>query len=278
MLLSSLSIGFSINAKAGARILATGGVTQIEGSAGGGLVPWAFVAGLGTRDEIGGTVFFSQANLKNFQMQSTGFAVGFYDRFEFSYARQRFDLQNVAPGNIEQDIIGVKLKLVGDAVFDQDKLLPQLALGIQIKSNRDFTVPSALGARHDSGLDVYLAASKVYLAGLLGRNILLNGTLRATKANQYGILGFGGDLNDSYKLQFESSAAVFLKDYLVMGFEFRSKPDNLTASEEDNVYDMFFSYFLNKKAAFTIAYLNLGKMAGKKDQHSLYLSLQGTFN
>lgn len=273
-----ISFVFSTNAQAGGRILATGGVTQIEGNAGGGLVPWALIAGLGTRDEVGGTVFFSQARLKDFQMFSTGFAVGFYDRFELSYARQRFDLQNVAPGDIEQDVIGMKLKIMGDAVFDQDKVLPQIALGIQIKNNHDFAVPSLLGARHDSGIDLYLAASKVYLAGLFGRNLLLNGTLRVTKANQYGILGFGGDLKDSYSLQFESSIGVFLKDHLVVGTEFRSKPDNLSSSKEDNAYDLFLTYFLNKKAAFTIAYANLGRMSGKSDQHSLYMSLQGTFN
>ena len=37
----------------------------------------------------------------------------------------------------------------------------------------------------------------------LAQGLLLNGTVRLTKANQIGILGFGGDKNDSYKPQFE---------------------------------------------------------------------------
>lgn len=43
---------------AGERLLATGGVMQIEGSAGGGLTPWALIAGYGTREEIGASAFF----------------------------------------------------------------------------------------------------------------------------------------------------------------------------------------------------------------------------
>ncbi|OYW32390.1 MAG: hypothetical protein B7Z51_03330, partial [Methyloversatilis sp. 12-65-5] len=35
---------------AGDRLIATGGVTQIEGAAGGGLNPWAVIAGYGTRE------------------------------------------------------------------------------------------------------------------------------------------------------------------------------------------------------------------------------------
>ena len=40
-------------ALAGDRLIATSGVSQIEGAAGGGLVPWAVIAGYGTRDQFG---------------------------------------------------------------------------------------------------------------------------------------------------------------------------------------------------------------------------------
>ena len=35
------------------KLLLTGGVSNIEGSAGGGLTPWAVIGGYGTADEIG---------------------------------------------------------------------------------------------------------------------------------------------------------------------------------------------------------------------------------
>lgn len=46
-------------AHAGDRLLATGGVTQIEGAAGGGLMPWAVISGYGTDQQIGGSLFYT---------------------------------------------------------------------------------------------------------------------------------------------------------------------------------------------------------------------------
>ena len=39
------------------RLLATGGATSLEGAAGGGITPWAVLAGYGERGEWGGDVF-----------------------------------------------------------------------------------------------------------------------------------------------------------------------------------------------------------------------------
>jgi hypothetical protein len=52
----------------GGRVLATGGVTQIEGAAGGGIVPWALIAGYATRDENGATAFYSHLDIKDFAL------------------------------------------------------------------------------------------------------------------------------------------------------------------------------------------------------------------
>ena len=35
------------------KLLATGGVSQVEGAGGGGLTPWALISGYGTRDSYG---------------------------------------------------------------------------------------------------------------------------------------------------------------------------------------------------------------------------------
>jgi hypothetical protein len=50
-----------------------------------------------------------------------------------------------------------------------------------------------LGAKSDTGVDYYASASKLFLA----QSLLINGTLRMTKANQMGLLGFGGDKKTS---------------------------------------------------------------------------------
>ncbi len=275
MLVVHLCLTATSSAFAGERLLATGGVSQIEGTAGGGLVPWAVIAGYGTRDQVGVTAFHTNIAIDDFALKSSGVAVGVHDRIELSLTRQLFSLGTTLPGqSIRQDVIGVKIKLAGDAVIDQDGWMPQIAFGLQHKRNRDMAIPTALGARHATGTDYYLSATKLYLAGLAGRNVLLNATLRATKANQLGLLGFGGDKRDRYQFELETSVAVFLSDSLAIGAEYRFKPDNLSVFREDNYADIFAAWFVNKNVSLTIAYAWLGQLADKKKQDGIYLSMQ----
>jgi len=279
LLVGAFALGAACSQAAGNRLLATGGVMQIEGSAGGGAVPWALIAGLGTDEQVGGSGFCTHARQQKFELRSCGLALGFYDRVEVSYAKQKFDLDEIIPGEaIGVDVVGLKVRLLGDAVFDQDRWYPQLSLGLQYKKNQDFDfVPALLGARDDSDVDVYLAATKVYLAGPFSRTWLLNATLRATRGNQFGILGFGGDLENSRTLNAEFSAAVFLTDEIVAGAEFRQKPDNLGSFGEDDYWDLFGAWFPSKHVSITAAYTDLGRIAMMPGQHGWYLSLQGSF-
>ena len=136
------------------------------------------------------------------------------ERLELSFARQKFDLDDVAAGHsINQNVFGAKLRVWGDDVDDQGRWWPQVAIGVQYKINRDFDfIPKLIGARHAAGSDIYLTATKVYLAGPFSRTWLVSATLRATRANQFGILGFGGDRRDSYSYLGEGNVAVFVTD------------------------------------------------------------------
>lgn len=261
------------------RLLATGGVMQLEGSAGGGLTPWAVIAGLGTKDQMGASAFCTRVKPQDFQLDSCGAAVGLWDRVEVSFAKQKFDLGTTVPDHsIQQHIFGLKVKLAGDAVYDQDRWWPQLAIGMQYKKNEDYAlVPHLLGARDDHGTDYYLAATKLFLGGLAGRTVLLNATLRATRANQLGILGFGGDRNDGYQFEPELSAGVFVHDRLVLGAEYRAKPNNLSVFKENDYQDLFAVWLPCKYVSVTAAYTSLGTIADKQDQHGLYISLQSSF-
>lgn len=274
-LIATAALLLTETASAGDRLIATGGVSSIEGSAGGGIVPWAVIAGYGTRDQIAVTAYHTHLAIDDFGLKSSGIAVGIHDRLELSLSRQLFSLNNSRPGqSIRQNVVGAKFKLAGDMLIDQDSWMPQLSAGLQYKKNRDLAVPTLLGSRDDSGVDFYLAATKLYLAGLAGRNVLVNVTVRATKANQLGILGFGGDKRNRYQPQLEASLAILLKDNLVLGAEYRAKPDNLSAYREDNFYDVFVTYFPSKKVSFTLAHAVLGQIADKRDQKATYLSLQ----
>ena len=63
-------------ARADGRLAWTGGVSEIEGAAGGGLVPWALIAGLGTEDEIGGSAFVTGAETSHFTLKAAGVEIG----------------------------------------------------------------------------------------------------------------------------------------------------------------------------------------------------------
>jgi Protein of unknown function (DUF3034) len=263
------------NAQAGDRLAATGGVQQVEGSGGGGLVPWALVAGLGTDSQWGGSGFCTQVRPAHFRLDSCGLAVGWHDRIEGSFARLRFDLGQTVPGqSIRMDSVGLKLRLTGDAIFESNPWLPQVALGLHYKHNLDFAgVPRALGARRASSFDAWLAATRVWLAGPLGRTWLADVTLRNSEANQFGILGFGGDQGGRHWLA-EGSVAAFATEQLIVGAEYRQKPDNLAVFREQRAWDAFVAWVPAKQASITVAYADLGAIANHASERGPYLSLQ----
>lgn len=266
--------------RTGDRLIATGGVTQIEGAAGGGLNPWALIAGYGTREQIGGSVFHTRVRTRSdFELQSSGVAIGLWNRLELSAATQRFDLSDTVPGqSIDVDIVGAKLRLAGDAVYDQDRWWPQVSVGLTWKHNRDFgLVPAALGARRKSDIEAYVAATKVYLGVAGGYNVLANFTLQSTRANQFGILGFGGDRSDSYKLMPGASLALLLRDNLAVGLEYRERPNNLSVFREDAATDFFVAWFPFKNFSLTAAHVDLGNVADRSRQRAWYLSGQFSF-
>lgn len=107
-----------------------------------------------------------------------------------------------------------------------------------------------------------------------GRHLLLNGTLRRTRANQTGLLGFGGDREDDAALVAEASAAVLLNPRWAVGVEYRQKPDNLGFAREDDWKDVFVGWFPNKRVAVVAAWADLGRIATLDDQEGWYVSLQ----
>ncbi len=259
------------------KLLATGGVSAVEGEGGGGLGAWALITGYGTRDGVGLNVHETYVGLPDYQLHAPGIAIGIFDRLELSYAWQAFDTQSTGAAlglgqgfTFHQNIYGAKLKLIGDAVYDQDTWLPQIAIGVLHKENDRGAVIRAVGGKGSVGTDFYLAASKLFLA----QSVLVNTTLRATKANQFGILGFGGDKHNDYSAQFEGSVAYLIAREFVVGSEFRSKPSNLGVAKEGAAFDIFAAYFMNKNLSVTAGYADLGNIVLHDHQGGVYLSLQ----
>lgn len=264
----------------GGKLLLTGGVSQVEGAAGGGLTPWALIAGYGTGDQIGGDAHGTYLKTQDYSLATYGVAVGIANRLEISMARQTFDTLDVGPKlglpsgfKFNQDIFGLKVRVIGDAVLDQDTLLPQIAVGVQFKHNEQGNIVQAVGAASNSGTDFYVSATKLFLA----QSVLVNATLRMTKANQFGLLGFGGDLSNSYHPEFEGSAAYLLSKSVAVGAEYRTKPNNLSFAREQNAYDAFVAWAPTKYFSLTASYVELGDVATIRNQHGVYVSAQVGF-
>ena len=284
------------------KLLLTGGVSSIDGAAGGGLTPWAVIGSNATDGEIGVSANLTAAKTQDYGLKTYGVAVGIQNRVEVSLARQDFDASpaialngiapfGVTPGqHINMDIVGVKVRVAGDAVLDSDSLMPQIAVGIEHKSVKPGSIGSVLSflGTKTSGTDVYVSATKLFL----GQSLLVNGTLRYTNANQNGLLGFGSAApgKNSRSLQPEISVAYLLSKNVAIGAEYRAKPNNLEALgraaglggglQEQAWKDIFIAWAPNKNVSMTLAYVDLGRIIPgitPKKQTGVYLSAQVAF-
>lgn len=263
----------------GGKLLLTNGISTIEGASGGGLTPWAVIAGNGTEDGIGAQGGVTHAELADYDFRTINLAIGAFDRVELSYTRQIFDTNRIGGalgiGNdykFDQDVYGVKVRVAGDVVYGPE-WMPAIAIGALYKKSLDAPLVTALGAAHSEGVDLYASATKLFLR----HSLLANVTLRATKANQLGLLGFGGAISDTHSVQAEGSLAYQLSRRLVIGAEYRSKPNKLAIAEENDWVDGFAAYAINRHLTATAAYTDLGAIATIKGQRGVLLQLQAGF-
>ena len=280
------------------KLLLTGGVSSIEGAAGGGLTPWAVIGSNATDGEIGGSAFITKAGTRDYGLNIYGAAIGINDRFELSVAQQDFDTRGTGtalllPGlRLKQTIFGAKVRVAGDAILDSDNLMPQIAVGLQYKTlgstGLDGTL-NALGAKR-SGTDFYVSATKLFL----GQSLLVNGTLRATKANQNGLLGYGATLGgneDRYSVQPEFSIGYLVTKNVVVGAEYRFMRNKLEKAgaaaglgnglRSEDWKDIFIAWAPSKNLSLTLAYVDLGVIVpattASRKQSGYYLSAQVAF-
>ncbi len=280
------------------KLLLTGGVSSIDGAAGGGLTPWAVIGSNATDGEIGASAFVTNVGTRDYGLNIYGAAVGINDRFEFSIAQQDFDTRATGTGlnlpglRLKQTIVGAKVRVAGDAILDSDNLMPQIAVGVQYKTlgstGLDATL-NTLGAKRN-GTDFYVSATKLFL----GQSLLLNGTLRATKANQNGLLGYGATLGgseNSYSIQPELSVGYLVTKNVVVGAEYRFMRNKLTKAgaaaglgnglRSEDWKDIFIAWAPSKNLSLTLAYVDLGVIVpattASRKQTGYYLSAQVAF-
>ena len=265
--------------------------------------PWAIIGSNATVGEVGGSAYLTRAVTQDYALTGYGAALGLHERFELSLARQDFNaapavaLNGIAPfgvtpgQHIRMDVLGLKLKVAGDAVLDSDSYMPQISVGLQYKNVNPGSIASVLrflGTKTD-GVDLYISATKL----LLAQSLLVNGTLRSTNANQNGLLGFGSAApgRNSRSQQPEFSVALLLGKNLALGAEYRFKPNNLealgaaaglgSALREQDWKDLFIAWAPGKNLSLTLAWVDLGQVVpgvtGNRGQTGYFLSGQFSF-
>lgn len=309
--LALMALSSTSHAESGSRLIASGGISGAEGTAGGGITPWAFIGGYSSKEEVSFGANVQHLRLNDYSLVTAGASISVYDRVEISVQRQKLDIAsglisnvfslltegaitNADSATIEQDIIGAKVKLFGDGVFTQDSWVPQVSMGVQYKKNNDFDsslslpdgsiplpsigVPQLLGASDDSGIDVYVSATKLWLGAANGFNLLTNLTARHTKANTLGLLGFGSETDNDATIEWEGSLAVLISPTTAVGAEFRTQSNRLDGlAEEDTIKDVFIAYFPNKSLSITAAYVDMGNLPLQPSSNGFYLTVNGNF-
>ena len=249
------------------KLLGTSGLLSIEGSAGGGITPWAVLGSYAEAEQMGFSASVANVNLRDYRLNTGALAFGVGNRVEFSAANQRFEL----PGNavLSQNIFGAKLRVAGDLIYGR---VPQLAITLQHKRHQDTSLLNALGVQQSTGTDVVFSVAKLWIDGAFSRNTLANISLRRTSAQEIGLLGF----NNKAEWVAEGAIAVLPNRYWAIGAEFRQKP-NFAGIPESNWRDFFVAWFPAKGVSAAIAHVDLGTIAGRKDQTGVFFTLQANF-
>ena len=108
-LIAISAVAFCAGAQADTgKLLLTGGVSSVDGAAGGGLTPWAVIGTNATEGENGGSAFITHVGTKDYGLNIYGAAVGINDRFELSVAQQDFDTRGTGTA---LGLPGLRLKI-----------------------------------------------------------------------------------------------------------------------------------------------------------------------
>ncbi|WP_374693407.1 DUF3034 family protein [Acidithiobacillus sp. AMEEHan] len=191
---------------------------------------------------------------------------------------------------LNQDIVGLKVRLFGNIVYDQNWWEPQVSVGVDYHhSEMPKNLAATLGVTRNA-MSYYLSATKVWLDGIFGLTTLADVNIQVTNANQQGLLGFGGVNGMGYKVLPAASVGVFLNRHVVLGGEYRAMPQNQliagsgplaplgdAVSKTSAWKDVYVAWFPYKQLSLTAAYVDLGTIATEKNQSGLYLSLTTSF-
>jgi hypothetical protein len=204
----------------------------------------------------------------------------FFKRFEVGFAHERLGLggwpkdvmkatgMDLGTQTVRMDTFNFRVLIV-----EEKDWVPAVTVGAHYKSNEDLWdidddlggACKLLGAKSDDGWEGTLTFSKTF-TGILPRPFILSAGLRNTDAAQTGLLGFTGHRDTV----FEGSAVFFLTDQLLLGAEYRQKPDHLKripglVGREDDWWTVCLGYIVNDHMTVAGGYGNFGNVLNHRE-------------
>jgi hypothetical protein len=205
-----------------------------------------------------------------------------WGRLELGYGYNRLDIGDlgsdimaattidIREDTVEMHNFNARVNLAKEGDFGQS-WMPAVTLGVHYKWNatvddidrRLLGTLDSIGIEDDDGIDVTLYASK--MLSFSSRPLMVNLGLRSTEAAQIGLLGF----TDDRKVVVEGNLGLLILDNLVVGGEYRQKPDEYTpipglVEEEDDWWSAFITYVANDHLTASFAYAHLGDVLNHK--------------
>lgn len=199
-------------------------------------------------------------------------AGGIEEPWEASLSPPRLGLDETGPDDPRRlHDTTARWRRLGNAAPRDDRW-PQITLGST--SRRTRSPAAGAGPRSPRSTELYLAATKVWLGGVLGRHVVVDLALRHRPADRFDLPGPGGGARPATRLLPEASVALLLHDDLAVGLEWRRRQDPLDAWREDSAADVFVAWWPNRQWSLSAASLHLGQIGDKPAQRGWYLSAQ----
>lgn len=218
-------------------------------------------------------------------LQNVGLTWNLGQRLELGYAVNRLGIDDLdsevrdelgvdfRPNRIYLHHFNARYQLIKENEWDIPAM-PAITAGAHGKYNNDIDkinrdLGDAMEAfadyQSERGVDFTLTASKTIDAGGLPIIVSLGG--RLSKASQFGLLGFG----DKYMGSFEGNIATFVTDNIVVGAEYRGKPDVMERvpdllAEDDAWWDVHAAYVLSPNSVLYAVAGDAGAVANHTDE------------
>jgi len=189
--------------------------------------------------------WYVNLNQSEIDWHTLGVATSLNKRLELSYGYETIAINGAV--TIRKHNLGAKLLLLPENSFGSSAV-PAIAVGAVRKSSN---LP---GAKHGSGFEYYLVATKVVT---LGRPILLSAGALYSKAMVDGVLGFS---DEKAKLTFYGNVDLVATDWLAIGAEVKQGPKYADGYEDAFYYNVHAGWLVTASTTVAIAYAHPGKV------------------